>query len=282
MSPMNYAVSGGSSTGSYATPVVRNLLWVNTGIFLVHLLTANIVPWGYVHLSPGLVLRHGFVWQLVTYMYVHTETWHLFFNMLNLFVFGPDVERVMGSRKFFVYYTICGIGGALTACAAYLPFPSIRIIGASGAIYGVMFAYAAYFPYRPLLVYFVAPIEARWLVLILGVLGVVGGVQGGDGVAHLCHLGGLATGFIIFAAAGRFRITQGRARSAAARPSRVYQWISEWNARRERRKAEHARLSAAELDAILDKIAREGMTSLSRKERTRLKSASQAMKNGKD
>lgn len=275
---MNYAVGGGSSTGAWTTPIVRRLMWANGLIFLLRLFTAQVLPWDYVLLMPDLALQQGRVWTLATYMYVHFDLMHLLTNLLGLWIFGPDVERVFGSRRFFFYYTFCGFGAALTACVAY---PHGMILGASGAIYGVLLGFAVLFPYRPVYLFGVAPIEARWLAVMYGVIDLVGGIQGGGNVAHLAHLGGLATGFLIFAMSGKIHLPM-IGRKSLSTPSFLSRWFKSFRQKRERRQIERHRLSAAELDAILDKIAKSGMNSLTRQERDRLKSASAEMRRGGD
>lgn len=275
---MNYAVSGGSSTGSWTTPMVRGLLWANGIMFLARLFTAKWLPWDSVLLVPADAVGRLHLWQVFTYMYIHIDLMHLLANLFGLFIFGPDVERLFGPRRFFYYYTACGFGAALTACVAY---PHGTILGASGAIYGVLLAFALLFPYRPVYLFGVAPIEARWLAVMYGVIDLVGGIQGGGGVAHLAHLGGLGTGLLIFILMGQMKISIGNAGVSSARsagPSLIRRWTDKVQNKVDQRKAEKKRMTAEELDAILDKIAKSGMSSLTKSERSMLKSASSEMR----
>lgn len=278
---MKFALDGGSSTDSWTTPVVRRLLWINGIVFLLRFITARWVPgWSYVPLTPSAMFEHGYVWQVFTYMYDHHDVFHLVSNLFGLYVFGPDVERVMGPRRFFAYYTTCGLGAAITACVGY---PNGIILGASGAFYGILLAFAVLFPYRPVLIFFMAPIEARWLAIIYGLIDVFGGLQGTSGVAHFAHLGGLATGLLIFLLSGHLRIplfSNVVPESRSSRPSTFSKFATSIKDKVEKRRREKKKMSAQELDIILDKISKSGMNSLTREERSRLKSASTEMRKG--
>lgn len=274
---MRYTFGGSSSLDSWTTPVVRRILWANGVVFLVALFTRNLPMWEYLVLSPGILLQHGALWMAFTYMYVHFDLMHLLTNLLGLWMFGPDVERIYGGRRFFYYYTACGIGAAIVACVAY---PTSQILGASGAIYGILLAFAILFPYRPVYLFGVAPIEARWLAVLYGVIDLVGGIQGGGGVAHLAHLGGFGMGLLIHFFAGKFRFSIVKtpslfARLENSRPSFWKRLLSAFHQAFKRPpEPEKKELSDEELNAILDKIAKNGMNSLTRQERERLKEAS--------
>ena len=183
------------------TPAVKWLVIANVVAFLV----SRLVP--VVALDGGLIPRqvvHQFaVWQLVTYMFLHAGVSHILFNLLSLWMFGVELERTWGSRFFTRYYFICGIGaGVSQIIAGLLPFGPLSVlydsqtIGASGAIYGVLLAYALLFPNRPILIYFIFPVPARILVAIMGGISLLSAMEGGGGVAHVAHLGGLVVGYV--------------------------------------------------------------------------------------
>ncbi|OGH60416.1 MAG: hypothetical protein A3G34_10275 [Candidatus Lindowbacteria bacterium RIFCSPLOWO2_12_FULL_62_27] len=274
---MNNAIRGESGIGSWLTPVVRRLLWVNAILYLLKFLTTRWVPWNLLALAPAQALEGGMVWQFFTYMYLHFDVMHVLFNLFGLFMFGPDVEQVMGSRKFFTYYTLCGFGAALLACIAY---PNGIILGSSGALYGVLVAFAVLFPYRPVyLWFFPVPVQARWFIVIFGLIDLIYSIEGAGNVAHVAHLGGLATGLVFFWVTRKLAFNQ---RRESARPNAVVRWVSSVRQKYERRKSEKLRLSAAELDTLLDKIARSGMNSLTRTERERLKAASADLRKSRE
>lgn len=145
----------------------------------------------------GKGMMAGHVWTPVTYLFLHAGLLHLFFNMLWLYFFGPDVEHALGTRQFFLFYVICGAIGVLVTM---LPVPLIGsnapVLGASGAVMAVVMAFAVINPERELFLFPIPfPINARALVLIVIVLNIVNAMSGGGGVSVGTHLGGLAAGY---------------------------------------------------------------------------------------
>ena len=149
-------------------------------------------------LEPFAVIEHFWIWQLGTYMFLHGGVFHLLFNMLALWMFGTELERIWGTRYFLKFYFVTGIGaGILTVLFSLLPFGVSQqvygsdVIGASGAIYGLLLAYALYFPDRPIYMYLVFPIPAKYFVMIMGALALYLSVSGSNGgIANATHLGG--------------------------------------------------------------------------------------------
>jgi membrane associated rhomboid family serine protease len=171
------------------TPWVQRLIVVNVGMFLLSTVLPA-VPQALI-LVPALIPERP--WTVVTYMFLHAGPWHLGFNMLALFFFGPRVETRLGGRQFLSLYAISGLVGALASLAFT---PHAAIVGASGAIFGVMLGYARYWPRALIYIWGVVPIQARWFVIgmtALSLFGGFGGVQAG--VAHFAHLGGFLGGF---------------------------------------------------------------------------------------
>ena len=153
-------------------------------------------------LHPGLVIHSFRIWQPATYMFLHSGVFHILFNMLALWMFGADLERTWGTRYFLKFYFVTGIGaGLLTVLFSLLPFEfarqlqSMNIIGASGAIYGLLLAYAIYFPDRPILL-IVFWVPARLCVTILGAIAVFASLSDAGGIANATHLGGLLVGYL--------------------------------------------------------------------------------------
>ena len=160
-------------------------------------------------LHPGWVLPgvlsqspdHSlWLWQTATYMFLHGGIFHILFNMLALWMFGTELERIWGTRYFLKFYFVTGIGaGALTVLFSQLPFARglqhANIIGASGAIYGLLLAYAMYFPERPILL-IVFPVPAKIAVTILGAIALFSSLSDAGGVANATHLGGLLVGYL--------------------------------------------------------------------------------------
>lgn len=180
------------------SPAVKVLIYTNVAAFLITLIVPSIVE--YLGLTPPAVIERLWMWQPVTYMFLHGGLFHLLFNMLALWMFGVELERLWGTRLFVKYYFVTGVGAAITTLAAALFISSIYLsvtIGASGAVYGLLLAYAMYYPDRPIYMYMLFPIRAKYFVLIVGAiafLSAAGDTRGG--VAHLAHLGGLVWGYL--------------------------------------------------------------------------------------
>jgi membrane associated rhomboid family serine protease len=140
------------------------------------------------------------VWQTATYMFLHGGIFHILFNMLALWMFGTELERVWGTRYFLKFYFLTGIGaGALTVLLSLLPFTGLQyanIIGASGAIYGLLLAYAMYFPDRPILL-ILFPVPAKIAVAVLGAIALFSSLSEAGGVANATHLSGLLVAYLV-------------------------------------------------------------------------------------
>ncbi len=163
------------------------------------LILANLVMLLLGEASPGVVrslmLVPAFIpfrpWTVVTYMFLHAGFTHFFLNMLALYFFGPRLEMRLGGRRFIGLYIASGIAGAMLS----LMTPNVAIVGASGAVFGVMLGYAHYWP-RDIVYVFFLPMEARWLVVLMTAMALFGAWQGQGGIAHFAHLGGFAGGFL--------------------------------------------------------------------------------------
>lgn len=165
------------------------------------LLTANVIFFVLGMTIPGfsetLALRPRYLlqqpWTSISYMFVHAGPWHLFFNMLSLYFFGPRVEDRMGSPRFLALYMVSGLGGAVLS----LLTPGVMIVGASGATFGVFLAYAMFWPHDRILIWGIMPVEARVLVLLTTLYSLWGGTGSfGGSIAHWAHLGGYAAAFL--------------------------------------------------------------------------------------
>ena len=183
------------------TPTVRLLLFLNVAVFLLTFLVPSLVlTFG---LIPAAVIQKLWVWQPITYMFLHGSLTHILFNMLALWMFGVELELAWGTRFFAKYYFVSGVGaGISTILVSLLPFAfadqmyAAVTVGASGAIYGLLLAYALIYPNRTIY-YIVFPIPARLFVIIVGAISLFSAMSGaGSGVAHLTHLGGILAGYL--------------------------------------------------------------------------------------
>jgi membrane associated rhomboid family serine protease len=183
------------------SPAVKLLIIINVALYLLNLIVGDMMTLR-LGLSPQAVFEQLAVWQPVTYMFLHSTggVSHVLFNMLALWMFGTDLERTWGTRFFIKYYFITGIGAAATSLGLSLFVDGIYYsitVGASGAIYGLLLAYALYFPHRSIMLYFIFPIPARVFVMIVGAIAFLSSLSGpGGGVAHAAHLGGLVVGYL--------------------------------------------------------------------------------------
>ncbi len=176
------------------------LIILNVGLFL--LTSRFLFPQFRIYLAliPAFVLQNNAWWQLLTYMFIHANFSHIFFNMLALFLFGTRLEQRLGSYEFLLYYLICGVGaGVVTLLVnASTGLAMVPVVGASGAIYGLLLAFAVLFPEAVIFVFFI-PMRARMAVLVFAGISLVSSIySSGSGVAHLTHLAGLVFGFLYF------------------------------------------------------------------------------------
>jgi membrane associated rhomboid family serine protease len=186
---------------------MKTLIGANVAMFFAQLFFQPVTS--LFGLVPALVVQQFWAWQLVTYMFLHANLLHIVFNMLALWMFGTELERIWGTRYFLKFYFVTGIGAAvLTVVMSLLPFEFSRalyasdIIGASGAIYGLLLAYALYFPNRPIYMYFLFPVPAKIFVVIMGAIAFYASLSGiGGGTANATHLGGLIVAYLFLKSA---------------------------------------------------------------------------------
>ena len=172
------------------TPWVLRLIVANIVVYFLERTAAGVVP--LLAFVPNQVLVQP--WTLVTYMFVHAGTTHILFNMLALYFFGPRVEERLGSRRFITLYGLSGIAGAILSM---IFAPRAPIVGASGAVFGVMLAFATFWPRDQIYIMGILPLEARIAVLLMAAAALWSGVQGSrGGVADFAHLGGFLGGWL--------------------------------------------------------------------------------------
>jgi membrane associated rhomboid family serine protease len=199
--------SRGRATGVFYVPGfpkgVKWLLISNVAIFIFAFFLGRVQLDGALSvlpLVPVQVVKRFYIWQLVTYLFLHGGFGHIIWNMLALWMFGADLESDWGTRKFIRYYFYCGIGAGICVVLAnyILPWgnPQGGTIGSSGAIFGILLAYAMMYPTRTILWGFLIPIQAKYFVLIIGVISFMMSFQVNSGVSEFAHLGGMLFGYI--------------------------------------------------------------------------------------
>lgn len=278
-----YKPGFGVTIGSKWTRVIMILIIVNVTVFIIQLLFSTISSqWGvptmgmspeadgvvhHVRLGPDrfttlfwlyqpFAIGKLWLWQFVTYMFLHSvsDPWHIIFNMLVLWMFGSEVEKAMGTRRFLTMYFTAGIFAGIFGC---LFTPNNAILGASGAIFAVEIAFAMFYP-NATIIFFVFPIKAKYLVMIFAGITVINCIMPTSGnVAHFAHLGGLLYGFLFIRYEPRFS-----------------NFLISWQNQQKKKEYQKEEEVKDGVDALLDKVNRTGMKSLTRRERSYLKNAS--------
>lgn len=248
------------------TPWVARLITANAAMALVEW---YLLPGlrGVLAFRPALALVQP--WTAVTYMFLHADLGHLFFNMLALYFFGPQLEARLGGTRFLRLYLLSGVAGAILSLV-FVPLGQafIPIVGASGAVYGVQLGFARHWPRVPIYIWGIAPIEARWLIVFMTLLSLYGGFTGAGGnVAHFAHLGGFLGGWLYLRRLERRRVV--RAVASAGGPARrdgrnERAALERWS--RIRREELHE-VNRAEVDRLMEKISTRGVGSLTPGER---------------
>ncbi len=273
------------------------LLLTNATVFLVMSFLGTFrfdgMPLEYVlNVYLGLMpLGHGFwPWQLITYQFVHADFWHLLFNMVfGLWMFGMEVEHIWGPRKFLTFYLMCGtVAGIAQLILSPIFDPSQAIgptVGASGAVYGVLVAFATMFPDRQVFIYFLIPVRVKYLVMFMIVFGVMSVGKPGN-VANLAHLGGALAGYL-YILYDRRRLYSGR-RGVWRDVAELFKMPGRETPRKEEPRAASVHELRPEpkkpptvdeseqqkIDEILDKISQSGYQSLTEEEKKILFEAS--------
>ncbi len=285
-------------------PVIKSLLLINAGVFIILGLGGRMFTLGGIPLEIffnyylGLMpLGHGFYpWQLITYQFMHADFWHLLFNMFfGLWMFGMEVEHLWGSKRFLTFYLLCGIVAGISQLVfAPLLEPlsvidragaGIPTIGASGAVYGVLVAFAMMFPDRYIFIYFLLPVKAKYFIFGLIALGVLS-VGSQSAVANLAHLGGAVAGYVYILFMTRRVPLQNLV-------DRLGWWLNSKRYRQPEQKQEDVvdakvydikdrpkteqEMNQMKIDEILDKISRGGYQSLTEEEKKILFEASKKL-----
>lgn len=277
-----YTPEFGMSFGSKWTRTIKVLIVANVGVFILELLFSTISSrWGVPGLEEGVrvwtqdpftklfwfyppdALGNLWLWQFFSYTFLHSiyDPWHLIINMFALWMFGADVERAMGTKKFLTLYFTAGVFASLLSA---LLLPQTAILGASGAILAVEVAFAMLFP-NVTIILFIFPIKAKHLVMLFAGLTALNCLLPiGGGVAYYAHLGGLLYGFLFV----RYE-------------PRVWDLVSLWQAKQRARELREGEEIRRRVDSLLDKVNRVGLENLTGKEMEFLQKASQKFRKWK-
>ena len=248
---------------------VKWLIIINLVIFFLLLAGYDLIsPLG---LTPTKVLK-GYIFQLFTYMFLHSGFFHILFNMFALWMFGKEIEKIWGTGEFIKYYFLTGIGAGLFTFVLSIN-STIPTIGASGAIFGILMAYALMFPDNLIYVYFLFPIKAKYLVIFFAIIELVASFRyTPDGIGHFAHLGGMVVGYIYL--------------KSDLKILRLSQFFKEIKYKRKLKEINRKREQTQELmqrvDQILDKINQVGYDNLSKEEKKLLEKASHILSQNSD
>jgi membrane associated rhomboid family serine protease len=237
------------------TPWVLRLIIANIVVYFLSQLSdafyrAFVLVPAYLHIRP---------WTLVTYMFLHAGTFHILFNMLGLFFFGPRLEHELGVKRFLILYFV---SGAMAALVSLVFTPYSQIVGASGGVFGVFMAFAMFWPRDVIHVWGIFPIEARWLVVLMTAMSLYFGLSGGSVVAHFAHLGGFAGAFLYI----KFIQRNPRQKAFMQRVQSLAETVDVERWRRIRREDLHE-VNRAEFDRIFMKLNTAGVESLTTSEK---------------
>ena len=251
------------ATGHYRRELfpkgIKWLLIINVTAYLLSQFDLRFFIY-YFGLVPVLAVARLYVWQFVTYMFLHGSFFHILFNMFALWMFGRDIETLWGTRRFLTYYFVTGIGAGILSAIISVFFRTwmIPVIGASGAVFGILLAFGMLFPDRPVFVYFLFPIPARILVILFAAIELIAGfTQTNNGVANFAHLGGMLIGYLYLK--GRLNLKWLRTGATSRRSKRSFTVVDG-----------SSKSSRQQIDKILDKISSQGIDSLTPEERKAL------------
>jgi membrane associated rhomboid family serine protease len=195
-----YKYRRSSFFNSYFPTGVKWLIVTNVAIFVAMTLFGRWIgdDVRLLALAPRAVISYFALWQLVTYLFIHAGISHLLFNMLALWMFGVPLEQTWGTKRFLKYYFLCGVGAGLCDVALHAAVGNwgTRTVGASGAIYGLLMAFGVLFPNQTVLMDFLFPIKAKYMVMIYGAIELLLAFSVNDGVSNIAHLGGMIFGYV--------------------------------------------------------------------------------------
>ena len=247
---------------------VRVLLFANLILFVVDFSTHGQFVRNWLALDPYRTIHQFEVWRLGTYLFVHDLNppfLHILINMLLLWMFGTPLAETMGERKFWWFYLTTGVFSGLCSLVFYsITNNPTTIIGASGALFGLMFAFAKYFPTQQFLILFLFPVQARYAVIIFGAIELLS-IMANDRIAHIAHLGGalFAWGYFTFEERGAMMLSRWQNRKDLKLQKAV------------KKSAEEIGQLMIDIDPILKKISLSGMNSLTEGEKEKLAKASE-------
>ena len=255
------------------TDAIKVLISVNFGIYLLQSVSGKEeVFFRLFGLVPNAFLSELMLWQPFTYMFFHAPFYssvgisHILLNMLGLWVFGRELEQAWGKKNFLKYYFITGVGSGLVTYF-FQTGSENPVIGASGAVYGVLLAYGLLYPNRMLYIWGIIPVKSMWLVIIMGAIAFFGLLGNSDGISHVTHISGMLIGYVLLKKKWNWRDVWFSIRKKTI----------EFQVQRQEDKSIKKKMIQKDIDSILDKIQKVGFSGLSDAEQSKLYEASKTM-----
>ena len=246
---------------------IKILVSINFGIFILQTISrSENLLFPLFGLVPKLVWSEFMIWQPVTYLFFHGGIWHVLINMFVLWMFGSELERLWGKEHFLKFYFTTGIGAGILTMLFGLN-SIVPIVGASGAVYGVLLAYGITYPNRKIYLYGIIPIKSLWFVIGVGLIAFFSSFSNASQISHLTHLSGMIIGYLILKKPVRWNELIFKLRKKTI----------EYKIQKEHKVLSQQSNIEREIDSILDKINREGFDSLSEDEQERLYKGSQSL-----
>ena len=249
------------------TDAIKLLVSVNFTIFFLQTISGKEhLLFDLFGLVPQAIWSDFMIWQPFTYLFFHGNIWHILINMFVLWMFGSELENSWGRKNFIKYYFITGIGAGMVTCLFNLQ-SNIPIVGASGAVYGILLAYGLSFPNRTVYLYGLIPIKSIWFVIAIGILAFLSSFQQMTQISHLTHISGMAIGYVFLKRRWRLNDIWFKIRKKTL----------EYRIQIEDVKQSKKKVLEKDIDHILDKIQKVGFKGLSDQEQNKLYNASKTL-----
>ena len=256
---------------SLFTDAIKTLISINFGIFILQSISSSeMMFFSNFGLVPKLVWSQLKIWQPFTYMFFHGDIWHVLINMFVLWMFGSELERVWGKKNFLRFYFVTGVGSGLGTMIFGLQSMT-PVVGASGAVYGVLLAYGVIFPNRTVYLYGIIPIKSFWFVIGIGVIAFISSFNNVSNISHLTHLFGMIIGYLYLKRPIQIRTIW----------FSIFKKVLEYRIQKQEKKISRSFETEKDLDFILDKINRKGFKSLTKDEEERLYKNSKVLSKNK-
>lgn len=245
------------------TNAIKILVIINVGMYLLQIITESQLDMIRIFgLSTKTIWP--LIWQPITYMFMHGGVWHVAINMFILWMFGSELEAIWGKTEFLKYYFVTGIGAGLVWLLFNIGGSNAILIGASGAVYGILMAYGLMFPNRIVYLYFLFPVKVKWFVLFIGAIAFFSSMGTGSNISHLTHLSGMLIGYLYLRFNDHWRNIIFNFRKK----------IVEMKSMQKDRDNQQKMKLQQEVDTLLDKANICGWESLSEEEQLKLQSSS--------